>query len=472
MANRFKANQVPIAEEPAKKNRFQRGGEIIPPYMERVPISAREPKEVTREQRVMKEFNAAPYPRQAMQAADDMARLFSTGATYSSLDAMGGPEERFATDEARARAGIPGTVMEIGGTLASPITRTVGAGARALTPATGILGRTAVASGEGATLGGLGALLSGNPEDLFSDMGVGAALPPAVMAAGKMLSVPTKYLSAILAGKNPESYRTAFKAGREGGAVSKAFTEGRSEGTSAVMSPELVGRFASKKKGWGALTNLNPVGKELLSFIRDKQNKSGVYNLTEKEVKKLDEITELVLEASKHTSDISNLNALRTKLGAYNPTKKAKDSEIGRLATTLQRTIEEQITKQNKVYGQDLAKLGRGKAAFEAGQKLSKALPNANAIENMALNAAGIGASAFGGALFNPALYAAIPALAVAGSPKGAGSVAHTVGKAFGIGDLLGGGKSDAAIPMSIYNNLSDEDKKTLRGYLKDAGIR
>jgi len=463
MANRFKTNQVPITEETVKKNRFNRGGENIPPYMERVPISAREPKEVTREQRVMKEFNAASYPRQAMQAADDMARLFSTGATYNSLDAMGGPETRFATDEARARAGVPGTVMEVGGMVASPITRAVGAGARALVPGAGAIATTARGAGEGATIGGIGALLSGRPEDVFSDMGVGAALPPALMAAGKGVSVFSKYLASILAGKQPEFYKKAYQAGREGGAVNRAFKEGNSAGADDVMSPELVGRFASKKQGWNASAEFDPIGNQLTDFIFDKRTAASIYDLTKKELKDLSQINDLVLKAGKRAPDISNLNALRTKLGAYNSSKKSKDSTIGRLATQLQRTIEEQITKQNKVYGRDLATYGRGKTAFEAGKKLSKTLPNASSIGNMALNVAGIGASALGGAMFNPALYAAIPALAIAGSPKGAGKVANFVGKTLGIGDLLAGGKTDAAIPMAIYNNLSDEDKKKLR---------
>lgn len=170
-----------------------------------------------------------PYEK-AFRAADDLVRLFSTGATYGAVDALS-PEQARLTDEARRRFPVAGTLAEFGGGVASPITRTIGAGARALTPVgKGLwnwLGRAAVTSGEGATIGATGAVLSGRPEDALRDATVGAVLPHALGVAGKSVSVPSKYMTSWLANRAPRQYETAFNVGRSGTPeANQSFQEG------------------------------------------------------------------------------------------------------------------------------------------------------------------------------------------------------------------------------------------------------
>lgn len=206
---------------------------------------------------VVKKFQEMPWYGQAWQATDDLARLFSTGASYGSVDALS-PEEAKLTDEARQRSTYPGMIAEFGGTLASPITRTIGAGAKALAPAgKGLLnwlGRAAVTSGEGATIGATGAVLSGRPEDAFKDATWGAVLPHAIKAGGKAISVPAKYGASYAAGRKPENYTKAFNIGRSGDPdVVMAFKRGMSGKKIHPQSPRPM------KSAWIAGKNLNQV---------------------------------------------------------------------------------------------------------------------------------------------------------------------------------------------------------------------
>jgi len=155
----------------------------------------------------------------SFQAIDDMVRLFSTGATYGSLNAVD-PNEAELTDMARERWPVAGTLAEIGGSALSPITRTIGAGAKALSPVgKGLwnwLGRAAVTSGEGATVGGLNAALSGRPEDILHDATLGAVLPHGVNLAGKAVSAPVKQATAWVANRKPQHYATAYNVAKSG----------------------------------------------------------------------------------------------------------------------------------------------------------------------------------------------------------------------------------------------------------------
>jgi hypothetical protein len=118
---------------------------------------------------------------------------------YGSDTVIGGEETERLNNEARKRATYPGMIAEFGGGLVSPITRTIGAGAKAIAPiGKGImnwLGRAAVTSGEGASIGVTGAVLSGRP---------------------KVISFPAKHLASYAAGRLPYNYTKAFETGRTG----------------------------------------------------------------------------------------------------------------------------------------------------------------------------------------------------------------------------------------------------------------
>jgi hypothetical protein len=231
---------------------------LISPEMEKLfgnttPLSSK-----TAESDVVQKFQEMPWYGQAWQATDDLARLFGTGAMYGSDAVMGGEETARLNDEARQRASYPGMIAEFGGTLASPVTRVIGAGAKAIAPVgKGLwnwLGRAAVTSGEGAAIGGTGAVLSGRPEDAYNDATLGAVLPHAIKAGGKAISFPAKHAASYAAGRKPANYSKAFDVGRTGDPdVVMAFRRGMSGKKIHPQSPRPM------RSAWVAGKNLSQI---------------------------------------------------------------------------------------------------------------------------------------------------------------------------------------------------------------------
>jgi len=134
-----------------------------------------------------------PWYAKAGQAADDIARLVASGATFGYADKLAGymegtgeEAERARTQEARERAGSAGTVSEIGGAIATPV-GLAGRGFTLLTPgaqamrgAGGLAARTGLAGLEGTVYGALTA--EGNNQDV----GMGAATGALGGAAGNL----------------------------------------------------------------------------------------------------------------------------------------------------------------------------------------------------------------------------------------------------------------------------------------------
>jgi hypothetical protein len=247
--------------EPVPSTRFQ-GPEAV----DRVDLS--KVPDVAHTNQTLKDFNDLPEYKKALQAADDIVRLFSTGATYGLTDTAGGDETRRLTDEARTRAGIPGAGAELIGGVVSPATRLIGAGFKAVTPtAKGIwqtLGRLLATSGEGATISGAGALASGRPEDIVYDATVGAVLPHAIKGVSKGFSEPTKRITAWLANKSHRDYSNAFRAGHTGNPdVTDAFREGISKQPKIATGKGTAEAYKSGK----ALTRLSPSQRAVMTAI-------------------------------------------------------------------------------------------------------------------------------------------------------------------------------------------------------------
>lgn len=126
----------------------------------------------------------APWYQQAGQAADDLVRLAANGMTFGYADKMAGyfggegtEAERARSEQARDRAGIAGTVAELGGSLAVPLgAASAGAtlagrfGTGAMQGLGGLAARSGLMAAEGA---GYGALTA---KGYDQDVGTGALL--------------------------------------------------------------------------------------------------------------------------------------------------------------------------------------------------------------------------------------------------------------------------------------------------------
>lgn len=171
------------------------------------------PKEFSEADRIQAQFDAMPWYGKLGQSIDDMVRLGAAGFTFNYADkaaALGSSlfgadyetelaNQRRLTDEARQRAGLAGSVAELGGSIASPVTRAIGAATGAIPRAAGTLGRVlqggATGAAEGTAMGALSAagadqdITQGAIEGGASGAVFGAALPAVAQTAGKLLGV-------------------------------------------------------------------------------------------------------------------------------------------------------------------------------------------------------------------------------------------------------------------------------------------
>ncbi len=147
---------------------------------------------------VQSEFDAMPWYRQLPQAADDIVRLGLDGASFGYMDKLAGyldgtgaAPQRALTEEARTRAGLAGTVADIGGAILGP-GKVLKAGgvlpslAKGVTGTTGALGRAGLAGVEGAGYGVLSA--TGHDTDPIRGAVTGAAFGAAGQALGEAAS--------------------------------------------------------------------------------------------------------------------------------------------------------------------------------------------------------------------------------------------------------------------------------------------
>lgn len=128
----------------------------------------------------------SPWYSQLGQAADDTVRLIANGLTAGYADKLAGAmsgtgtdAERAMSDDARERAGLAGTVAELGGAVALPVsagkagvTLAGRLGTGAMTGLSGLAARTGLMGVEGAGYGALSA--SGHDEDMSDGARMGA----------------------------------------------------------------------------------------------------------------------------------------------------------------------------------------------------------------------------------------------------------------------------------------------------------
>lgn len=150
-----------------------------------------------------------PWYMQAAQAADDVARLVASGATFGYADKLAGymggtseEAERARTQEARDRAGSAGIVSEIGGAVATPVGMAqrgftlLQPGVQAMKGLTGLGTRAGLAGLEGTVYGALTA--EGNNQDVETGALIGALGGGAGSVAGDALSSGIQKVAGVL----------------------------------------------------------------------------------------------------------------------------------------------------------------------------------------------------------------------------------------------------------------------------------
>lgn len=349
-------------------------------------------------QTVLEEYEAKPWYGKLGTAVDDLARIGAEGASYGALDKALGPEEEKRTKESWERAGLAGYPAYIGGTVFSPITRGIGAVANTVRPvASGIpamLGRLGVSAGEGAAQAGAQAAIQG--EDILPRMATGAALSGGAHVGAKSAATAAKYVAGVLSNKAPDLFSKAFKAGETGGTVADSFLAGQrgklpvaaqmkydidesNLATLPVSTAKLPGLFKTLKDGL------------------DVKGISKISNASKNKVNKMGELVDTIV----NDPTVQTFDAARHNLKQY---AKSNDTQVKRVATTLQDAIRQEVQKVEPNYLSMLSNYEQSKIAHDAGKKLSKALAFAP------------------GSLDVPK--------ALAGSPHGLGYTAQALGRA------------------------------------------
>lgn len=166
------------------------------------------------QQQPQKPEQQQPWYAQAGQAADDIARLAANGLTFGFADKLAGymggegtEAERKKSEEAQNRAGLAGTVAELGGSFL-PIAKAAQAGATltrllpaGLTGAKGLAARTGALAAEGSGYGALSAV--GHDQDVGQGAALGALAGAAGNVAGEGLSKSAQKLAGSFSKKPP-----------------------------------------------------------------------------------------------------------------------------------------------------------------------------------------------------------------------------------------------------------------------------
>ena len=181
-----------------------------------------------------------PTWQKPFKAADDLVRLAANGMTFGFADKIAGymggtgtEAERARTEDARTRAGVAGTVAEIGGSVATP----VGLAKAGLTATRlpGAVGRLGGLTADGAAIGAADAL--GNDRDVATGAllgaGLGAAGQGIVAGATKLMSPLSISAERAAAAKVLEREGVPLSAGQRTGNRAVRYAESEIGGDAA-----------------------------------------------------------------------------------------------------------------------------------------------------------------------------------------------------------------------------------------------
>ncbi len=388
-------------------------------------------------------YQQMPWNEQLLQAADDMFTLWASGTMYGA----GGPVASFAGNrkeydqaiaDARQRSGVPGVAAELGGAVFSPVTKAItgtGAllseGARVAAPWLSRVLPTARAVGEGATMGGTGALLSGRPEDAKDEALMGAALPLALKAGAKVMAPALKTVQSYLTGLYPDVYTKAYEAGREGGIIQKAFKEGRKEGGGSVGALDVAKDYAMSKINLTDSVDLSPMAKRLAPLVRSFMTSDGMAKMNRGDIAKFNQLKDSYQYFRQFPATVESVDAFRRHLDSW-ATGKGKVAELAR---AMKQELAFAAGATDPRYMDIAMKFDKAKEAMSAATSSRKIMPpHLGSLVNVA---GGATAGALGG-FFSPASLMLLAPAAVAASPRGSTGAVNLMGKATGLLDQMG----------------------------------
>lgn len=221
-------------------------------------------------------------------AADDLASLAVNGITsgfgdkalagLDSLIGRGSYEDqlairRGATEDARTRAGLAGSVAEIGGAVL-PAAKLAKLGLTA-TRIPGMVGRVGGMAADGAAFGAVNAL--GNDQDIGIGTAVGAVLGAGGQAVGKVLGAVAK---PIMARINPQkaSNEVLLKAINEAGtnpsAIAQDLAAARADGQTSYALMDAMG-YPGQRLASTVVRNPNDGRAPMVEFLENRQAGQG-----------------------------------------------------------------------------------------------------------------------------------------------------------------------------------------------------
>lgn len=388
------------------------------------------------EKQVMDEYNNMPWYSKAGTAADDLVRLGASGISFGGLDRLLGPEQAKLTEEARIRAGWAGTGAEIGGSIASPITRAVGAVGSGLTKvAPGLLARMGIAGGEGAVLGATEAAIKG--KDVKDGATTGAIISGMIPGLGAALGRTSSFFQ----GTDPKSLTTAFKSGMEGGSVGKAFRQAQA----GKHITDAKNEFANAERGWSrGSVRVVPLMDEATKITREVTTDRGVPKLTPADMNAYESMMSMVNKMLTRGDSVQEFDALRRQLDDF----AGRGEQQAMMATRLRDVIKNSVNQVEPRYTRDLGRYSRAKDAQAAGKDLADVFPKGSLLGHLAQTAV-IGSGIAGMPIVGPGVMAALPMF----SPKASGLIANLTGQAVG----KTGVRPGAAAP--IWGDYQDRRK-------------
>lgn len=393
--------------------------------------TARDPKVV------QAEYDAMPWYSQLGTAADDLVRIGADGISFGGLDTLLGPEAKKLTDEARIRAGWAGTAADVGGMVASPVSRTVGAigkGVTKLSP--GLLSRIGVGAGEGASLGAVDAKMRGN--DVGGAASTGAAIGAAIPVIGKALARTGSFVQ----GTKPGAMEEAFNSGKTGGSTGKAFRQGQA-GKQMTNAKE---DFANAEGRWSTgPVNPKKVLDEFAKIRSETRTPSGVSKLTRDDQNAFKEMTKAINRSLGRGSNVQNMDALRRQIDEW-----ADGTEIQKMmATRLKESIRKSVEKVQPGYVDDLNAYSGAKNAHAAGKELADVFPKGSLLGHLAQTAV-VGSSVAGAPIVGPGALAGIPLF----SPKISGLIANIMG------EITGRTGTNAGVAAPAWSSYQEQRKR------------
>lgn len=372
-----------------------------------------------------------PWADRTVGAIDDLMRKFAEGASYGGLDRMLGEEDIQKTKEASARSGSLGTAAEVAGAIASPITRLIGAGAKAASsPVTNKLLNATLRGGlEGGASGGAYAGISDTgsvPEDAAWSAAIGSNVPVLL----KMLGLGGKTMAGMLAGVEPKHYTTAFNLGKQSPEAAKALKSAmQSEAPTALDDAVNKGRISFANTPVGP--NDESIGATITEIMNKRMSNSGIYAGTSADKSALEAVLGSTMDARGNNllKSVEDILAFRQSLGEYG---RKPQFNIGADTQDIIKAVD--VTGK-KAGGKAYEKVAKDMDTLNEARTAGAALRSANP---SIINSPGLLATALAGAtgiglagvpVTAPMLAGAVATL-LASSPKFTGAAARKAGTA------------------------------------------